>query len=206
MRQIVETEDPEELSTTEGCTPDDNVDLLLSEVAGLNLEDLYPEPVHTFRLWQIFLERVNPLTKIIHVPSVQPYVVEAASNLQNIPQNVQALLFSIFTLAVISLEDAECQQILQTSKSDALRQFSDGARAALQKSQFLRIYEMPTLQALVMYLVRISRSLSPCYANIRFPSCRCKVDTAATAPGSSAVSSSGSPRRWDFTETERHSI
>jgi hypothetical protein len=151
MRQILESEEPDE--SLDALTPDDNIDLLLSEVGGLNVEDVYPEPVQIFRLWQIFLDRVNPLTKVIHVPSVQPYVVESVTSLQKIPQNVQALLFSIFTMSVVSLEESECQQILGCPRTEALKKLSDGARAALQKTSFLRTYDMTTLQALVMYLV-----------------------------------------------------
>jgi hypothetical protein len=151
MRQIVETEEHDE--SMDAMTPDDNVDLLLSEVAGLNLEDVYPEPVQAFRLWQVFLDRVNPLTKIIHVPSLQPHLMESVSSFQTVPQSVQALLFGIFTMAVVALEEVECQQILGTTRERAMRTFSDGARAALQKTQFLRTYDMATLQALVLYLV-----------------------------------------------------
>ena len=46
----------------------DNMDLLLSSVdPSTNVQHLQPDPLHVFRLWQLFLDRVNPLTKIIHV-------------------------------------------------------------------------------------------------------------------------------------------
>lgn len=171
--------------STEANTPDEHVDLLLSEVDRLNLEDVFPEPVQAFRLWQIFLERVNPLTKVIHVPSLQPYIVEAASNFQNVPASVKSLLFSIYTLTVLSLDEAECRHILRCSRSEALRNYSDGARAALKNTQFLRTYDMPTLQALVLYMVRpIHASFYGVgYTNHVFYSCPYKADTTATVPG-----------------------
>ena len=152
MRQIVETDETDEASS-EAFTPDDNVDLLLSEVGTLNLEDAFPEPVQVFRLWQIFLDRVNPLIKVIHAPSVQPRVVESVTSVRDLPNNVMALLFSIFTMSVVTLENAECYNILGCSRTEALKKLSDGARTALQKTQFLRNYDMITLQAMVLYLV-----------------------------------------------------
>jgi len=152
MREIIDTDETED--TVDAFTPDDNVDLLLNDVSTLNLEDAYPEPVQVFRLWQIFLDRVNPLTKVIHAPSVQPRVVESVTSIKHMPSNVLALLFSIYSMSVVSLDNSECFNILGRSRAEAIKRLSDGARAALQKSQILRTFEMTTLQALLLYMVR----------------------------------------------------
>ncbi|KAL2681228.1 hypothetical protein Neosp_008836 [[Neocosmospora] mangrovei] len=155
MREIVDTDDPEDCSVmgSEDLSPDYNIDLLLpSDASSGSTDDLQPDPVHVFRLWQLFVDRVNPLTKIIHVPSVQPYVMEAATNMNNIPLNYQALLFSIFTMAAVSLSDAEATQMLGCSRDDALRKYTIGTKMALTKFNFLKNYDMVALQALLLYL------------------------------------------------------
>lgn len=157
MRDIVETEDPEESSVlgSEDLSPDYNTDLLLpADATTRTIEDLQPDPVHVFRLWQLFLDRVNPLTKVIHVPTLQPYIMEAASNMDNIPLNYQALLFSVFSMAVVALSEAEAVQMLGMSRDDALRKFSLGTKVALNKFNFLKNYDMAVLQSLLLYLVR----------------------------------------------------
>jgi hypothetical protein len=157
MKEIVDTDDPEDSSVmgSEDLSPDYNIDLLLpSDASSGSNEDHQPDPVHVFRLWQLFVDRVNPLTKIIHVPSVQPYVMEAATNMNNIPLNYQALLFSIFTMAAVSLSDAEATQMLGCSRDDALRKYTIGTKMALTKFNFLKNYDMVALQALLLYLVR----------------------------------------------------
>ncbi|RDA91809.1 hypothetical protein CP533_2832 [Ophiocordyceps camponoti-saundersi (nom. inval.)] len=156
MRDIVETEDPEDASIlgSEDLTPDNNnTDLLFpGEVVTANLDDLQPDPALSFKLWQFFIDRVNPLTKIIHVPSVQPWVVDAASGIAGLPPQRQALLFSIYNMAIISLSDAECQQTLGVSRDAALQRFTAGTKAALARLNFLKNYHMAALQALVLYM------------------------------------------------------
>jgi len=155
MRRIIEADEAEDHSTlaSEAATPEDATDLLLGDYASMSLDDAYPEPVHVFRLWQIFLERVNPIIKIIHVPSIQPYVVEVASGNWNVPPNHQPLLFSIFNVAVFSLSDSESRQMLGMSRESALRKFSSGVRAALMKVNFMKTYDLYILQSLAFYLV-----------------------------------------------------
>ncbi|ETS80340.1 hypothetical protein PFICI_07869 [Pestalotiopsis fici W106-1] len=155
MREIVDQDEKEEESSSttpaDGLTPDHHTGLLFSSDSDANLDELHPNPAHVFRLWQTFLERVNPLTKVIHVPTVQPLVVEAATNQTNLPKNVEALLFSIYTMAVVSMTDAECIGVLGLAKDDALARFSKGARVAFMRTGILHKYDFVVLQALVLY-------------------------------------------------------
>ncbi|EWG46089.1 hypothetical protein FVEG_06682 [Fusarium verticillioides 7600] len=158
MREIVDTDDPEEASVmgSEDLSPDYNIDLLIpADTATRSCEELQPEPVHIFRLWQLFVDRVNPLTKIIHVPSVQPFALEMATDINKIPLNYQALLFAIFTMATVSLTEAECLQMLGTSRDEALRRYTIGTKVALTKFNFLKNYDMVALQALLLYLLSL---------------------------------------------------
>lgn len=160
MRDIVDSEDTDECST-ETATPDGNADLLLCcDTPVTKVEALWPEAAQIIRLWQIYLDRVNPLTKIIHVPSLQPYVAEAASDSQNVPKNIEALLFSIFVMATVSLTPDECRGLLGCSREEALEMYSAGVRQSLIRLQFLRSHDLTTLQALVLYLVCPSRKVS----------------------------------------------
>lgn len=169
----METEDTEDSSimSPEEQSPDEQADLLLAEnMASVSMDDLLPEPVHIFRLWQIFLDRVNPLTKVIHVPSVQPYIMDIASNLTNVPLNYQALLFSIFSMAVVSLTQVETVQLLGITREKALVNFNRATKTALIRSNFLKQFNMTSLQALLLYMVCFELSSSICNldANVLF--------------------------------------
>lgn len=154
MREIVDAEDNDEI-TPDTMTPDENSDLILGGETPTEqtVEDLWPEAAHVFRLWQIYLDRVNPLTKIIHVPTLQPHIADAAADSHSVPKNIEALLFSIFLMAVVSLTPEECQLLLGYSKEEAYTRFSSGVRLTLLRMGFLKSHDLTTLQALVIYLV-----------------------------------------------------
>ncbi|KAI1810938.1 hypothetical protein GGS20DRAFT_579478 [Poronia punctata] len=158
IREILEDDDTndEYYTPSDLRTPDHNAELILSECSDGNLEDLRPSPTQAFRLWQTFLERVNPLTKVIHVPSVQPKLVEATADPCSIPKNVEALLFSIYVVGVVALSEKECQQQLGCSKDEAYQRFSAGCRIALRRIGILKTYDIVILQALVLYLLSLA--------------------------------------------------
>ncbi|KAF8847265.1 hypothetical protein BDZ45DRAFT_637229 [Acephala macrosclerotiorum] len=121
----------------------------------VNLSTLHPEPAHVFRLWQIYLDNVNPLLKVTHTPSLQVRIVEAVSNLKNIDPTLEALLFSIYCVATLSLAMDDCQAIFASSKEDLLRRFQFGCQQALQNCRFLRCRDHDCLNALYLYLVSV---------------------------------------------------
>ncbi|ATY65653.1 fungal specific transcription factor domain [Cordyceps militaris] len=155
MRSLVEAEEPEDSSilSPEELTPDNNTDLILSlDFTNTTTEDLLPDPIHVFRLWQVYIDKVNPLSKTIHLPTVQPYVVEITTNTSNVPLDYQALIFSIMSMATLSLEESEVIQMLGMTREKALQTFNAGAKAALIRFNYLKNYNMTSLQALMIYL------------------------------------------------------
>jgi hypothetical protein len=159
MREIVDNDDNEPGSPENLSPPfDENADLIMGgDTPSSNLEDLHPTPGNIFRLWHLFLERVNPLTKVIHVPTVQPLLVEAAtSSSRELPKTAEALLFAIYTIATVSMTGDECMQSLGMSRETALQRFSAGVRLSLNRVGFLKNYDMMTLQAYFIYMVVIT--------------------------------------------------
>ncbi|RYP65547.1 hypothetical protein DL769_006293 [Monosporascus sp. CRB-8-3] len=158
MRQILDGDDKDDECSTpaESLSPGHDPGLLTPGKPSLDLKELHPPPAHVFILWQKFLDRVNPLTKVIHVPTLQPMVAEAATNIDSVPKNVEALLFSIYTMATVSLSDEECMTFLGYPKKDAVERFSMGARVALTRIDILKHYDLVILQALVLYMTSLS--------------------------------------------------
>ncbi|TGJ87904.1 hypothetical protein E0Z10_g801 [Xylaria hypoxylon] len=157
MREILEDEEIEDYcSPADARTPDHHESIVLSESTDGNVEDYRPSPAHAFRLWQTFLEKVNPLTKVIHVPSVQSKLVEATTDPGSIPKNVEALLFSIYVMGVAALDERECQQQLGCAKEEAYQRFSTGCRIALMRIGILKTYDLVVLQALVLYFFSLA--------------------------------------------------
>ena len=118
-----------------------------------SIDKLLPEPTQIFTIWQIYLDRVNPLTKIIHVPTVQPLIMQAMTDWAALSFSHQALLFSIFAMAVVSLDETETVQLLGVAREKAIQDLNAGTKVALNRSNFIQNYDMVTIQALLIHLV-----------------------------------------------------
>ncbi|RSL63661.1 hypothetical protein CEP51_013272 [Fusarium floridanum] len=136
-------------------TPPPSDDLYATGFLTGSLVSFQPDTVQAFTLWQLFLDRVNPLTKVIHTPSVQPYITEEASRIGSIPLNYQALRFAIFTLASVSMSESESQQKIGCSRQDAIRDYTQGTEIALRELNVMKNFDMVALQALVLYLLSL---------------------------------------------------
>ena len=119
----------------------------------VDISTLQPEPVQIFRLWQIYLENVNPLLKVTHTPSLQGRIIEAASNVSNISPTLEALMFSIYCMSILSLTMDDCQAMFGSSKVDLLTRYQFGCQQALLNCGFLRCDDYDCLTALYLYLV-----------------------------------------------------
>ena len=119
----------------------------------LSLRSMHPEPTQIFMLWQAFVDNVNPMVKILHVPTAQKAVLDAMSNLDQVSKGMESLLFGIYIMAVTSMGDSECQSTLRESKASALRRFRSGGQLALRAAGILKTSDMMVLQAFVLFLV-----------------------------------------------------
>lgn len=120
----------------------------------IDLSTLHPEPIQIFRCWQLYLDNVNPLLKVIHISTLQGRIVEAVSDMKNISPVLEALMFSIYSMAVLSVD--ECPAIFGSSKSDLLKKYQFGCQQALLNCGFLRCSDRDCLTALYLYMVSLS--------------------------------------------------
>jgi hypothetical protein len=118
-----------------------------------SLTALHPQPVHIFRLWQTFLDNVNPLSKVIHAPTVQHQILEASANLEKVSRSMESLMFAIYATSVNSMDNRECETMLGESKQILLTRFVKAAERALIRACFLKSTELVVLQALTLFLV-----------------------------------------------------
>ena len=132
---------------------DDSTDFVLATTSSPNQTYvLHPSPDQILKLWQIFLTNVNPLTKIVHQPTLQQSI-ESIADIEHLPRGLEALMFAIYGAAVLSMRDGECQATFGESRSTLQSRYSLGARRSLTRARFMRSSDIMVLQALVIYLV-----------------------------------------------------
>ncbi|CAI7623232.1 unnamed protein product [Penicillium glandicola] len=107
-----------------------------SPVGNVDLSGSHPTQVQIFRMWQIYLDNVNPLLKVTHTTNLQARITDAASDMANIEPTLEALMFIIYCYRF------SCQQ-------------------ALRSCCILRSGDRECLTALYLYLVSIRPDTDP---------------------------------------------
>lgn len=121
----------------------------------------HPTPELINRLWKTFCENVHPLTKVIHAPSLQLAIERAAINLERIPRGFEALMFAIYSMAVVSLTGDECKDMLGQSRGVLLPRYVSATKAALSRARFMSTTSLVVLQAFVLHLFSIRDTHEP---------------------------------------------
>ncbi|KAK6535671.1 hypothetical protein TWF694_002124 [Orbilia ellipsospora] len=119
----------------------------------VDLSPFHPSPAHCVILWNYFLENVNPLTLIIHHPSLQEKVMVYKDKPQTMPRNMEALMFAIYSVTVLSLDNRQCQALFGELRDDLLAKYRYCSQAALKKAGTLKTTDIVVLQALVFHLL-----------------------------------------------------
>ncbi|DAA77947.1 TPA_exp: putative C6 transcription factor [Trichophyton benhamiae CBS 112371] len=120
-----------------------------------SLRALHPDTVQIFKLWQIYIDNMDPVTKLCHKPTVQQQILDATSDLDNIPKDVEALMFGIYTCAVASLREDDCISRLGETREALLSRFHLGAKRALVRADFLTSSDLTVYRAFLLYLLSL---------------------------------------------------
>jgi hypothetical protein len=126
-----------------------------------NTKSCHPPPKYIQQLWQIFIENVDPLTKIIHIPTLRPAIEKAASNLRTVPRSFDALMFAIYSVAVMSLTDEECKERLCESRKTLLSRYISATKVALSRARFMGTISLVVLQALILHILSVREIYEP---------------------------------------------
>jgi hypothetical protein len=100
--------------------------------------------------WTIYCERVDPLIKVLHKPSIETILLV---DLGTSDKSMTALLFAICFSAVSSLTDTEVMENLSLNRTDVVKNYKFAAEQALVNANLTETQEIVTLQAFVIYLV-----------------------------------------------------
>ncbi|KAJ9614712.1 hypothetical protein H2204_014520 [Knufia peltigerae] len=119
----------------------------------LDLRELHPSPSQIFILWEVFKENVDPVVRILHRPTTKTILMNAASSLDRVSRPAEALLFSIYYGAVVSMTHEQCRQLLDEDKEMLLKRYRFATEQALARADFLNSSSLMCLQAFAFFLV-----------------------------------------------------
>ncbi|KAL7929532.1 hypothetical protein V8C35DRAFT_325101 [Trichoderma chlorosporum] len=115
--------------------------------------ELHPDPKHVFKLWQAFADNVNPLTKIVHAPTLQEKILEAAWTVESATKPLEANMFAVYALAIVSMKPATCFDLFGERRSALLNRYRTGALRALSGTNLFSTRNMEVLQALTLIIM-----------------------------------------------------
>ena len=134
--------------------PEDNADFMFGFMpSGSRSRVLQPPVDHVPELCRVFRENVNPLNKIVHEPTLDLWAAEVIRNPDNIPFKLEAVMFSIYTLAVLSLSEAACQENFNEQRKVLLTRYRFATKDALSRAKVLSTGDIVVLQAYVLHLL-----------------------------------------------------
>ncbi|KAE9368057.1 hypothetical protein N431DRAFT_471427 [Stipitochalara longipes BDJ] len=120
------------------------------------LTDSHPSTKLIYKLWEIFLNNVNPLVKIIHAPTVQRQLLEASVDLENVSRPFEALMFAIYASAITSLKNEECIELTGLPKLQLQKQYYKIGQLALARAGIFGTQDTVVLQAAVLFVVSLT--------------------------------------------------
>ncbi|KAF2748379.1 hypothetical protein M011DRAFT_466783 [Sporormia fimetaria CBS 119925] len=127
----------------------------------MDLDSLHPPSDVARTFWDLYKENVDPLVKVLHVPTFESVFLDACSHLHNIPKGLECFVFTVYYGAVTSISDKECQERFGEEREDLLARYRSGVEQALARANFLHADETIILQALVVFLIVLRRNEDP---------------------------------------------
>lgn len=104
-------------------------------------------------LWGVYAERVEPLCKILHVPSTARTAEAVSKSPSTGSAADNCLMSAIYHFAVFATTDEECVEILDQPRTVMLQHYHRETRQALVDASFLKTTKLPVLQAFVLFLM-----------------------------------------------------
>ncbi|KAF1815325.1 hypothetical protein P152DRAFT_455041 [Eremomyces bilateralis CBS 781.70] len=145
---------------------DNRLDSLLFGVSPLlaDLRDLHPHVDQILKHWKVFKESINPILKVIHIPTTEAKVIELAPKLarrEEVPLSFEVLLFAIYCSSIFASSPQACQARFGDSYSILLVKYQGALNLSLQKAKFLSTSDMTVLTALFIFLSSAKNHYDP---------------------------------------------
>jgi hypothetical protein len=121
----------------------------------ISLTDLHPSYEHAAKLWHAYAENVEPLCKVLHVPTVTQMVDTVSKHPATASKNDECVLFVIYYSAVFSMSDDECSRELGNSRAHLMSKYRTAVTQALVNASWLKTTSMPVLQAYTLFLITL---------------------------------------------------
>ncbi|KAI1763133.1 hypothetical protein GGR53DRAFT_386439 [Hypoxylon sp. FL1150] len=113
---------------------------------------MFPLPSQVHFIWQTFIERIDPLVKVLHVPSTTRVLEGCRGQIRTLCPDMQSLFACISFAAIQSMSDDDVLLNFGTDKVSLSSRYRRGAEQALSNADVINTTNLAPVQALTIYL------------------------------------------------------
>ncbi|KAJ5157189.1 uncharacterized protein N7482_008289 [Penicillium canariense] len=122
-----------------------------------SLREFHPDLPKVSMLWEAYKENVAPLITLVHKETARNLLVEAAQHPDSLDKNNEALVFSIYLSAIVSLKPDECMARLGEDRTILVKRYRFAVEQALSRAGLLNTQSLILIQAAVLFLICVRR-------------------------------------------------
>ncbi|KAH4001225.1 hypothetical protein HBH70_008690 [Parastagonospora nodorum] len=126
--------------------------------SNVDMQTLHPLEMQAHQFWLAFKENVDPLVKVLHIPTFEPVFYNAVAHPDKVPKTLEPLLFAVYYGAVTSTTPEECRERWGEDRTTMLNRYRFGLEQALARANFLYCDEIVILQAFIIFLILLRRN------------------------------------------------
>jgi hypothetical protein len=119
---------------------------------------LHPPMEQALEYWALYKQNVDPLIKVLHIPTFEPTLFAALAHPENIQKSLEPLIFSIYYGAVTSMPSEDCVARWGETRQELLNKYRFGLEQGLARANFLFCDEMIILQAFIIFMILLRRN------------------------------------------------
>ena len=123
-----------------------------------NVLEFYPGSHLALQLWALYVKCVDPVLKILHIPTTQSAVITTILDPKSASASMLALTFAIYFAAITTLNHSDEPIELPMEKPVLLKHYKTALDRLLLVTEVMNRPEMAVLQALAIYAVGYMQS------------------------------------------------
>ncbi|KAE8141746.1 fungal-specific transcription factor domain-containing protein [Aspergillus pseudotamarii] len=125
------------------------------------LSSYHPPYPDAMKLWTIYIKNVDPLCKVLHIPTTTEMIERVAQQPTGATRAQECLLFAVYHFAVYSITDEDCMREFERTRSSLMSTYQDAMRQGLVNASWLKTTELQVLQAYVLFLMAMRTRIDP---------------------------------------------
>jgi len=126
--------------------------------SNVDMQILHPPEQQARQFWEVYKENVDPLVKVLHIPTFEMTFHQAVSKLTKVGKTLEPFLFTIYYGAVTSTTPEACLERWGEERTTMLGRYRFGIEQGLARANFLYCEDIVVLQAFVVFLVLLRRN------------------------------------------------